>query len=269
LGEELGRGGMGIVYRARDTVLQRSLAVKVLLEVHADRPDLERRFLEEAQVLGQYQHPAIPPVHALGRLPDGRPYFAMKLVKGHTLTDLLAARANPAEDQARFLGIFEQVCQALAHAHSKRVIHRDLKPANVMVGAFGEVQVVDWGLAKVLGTQEPETSEAEAGHRGPHEVAAQALDDEGKRAVRITTNGGIVSPVIRALTPGRHLTRFPMPDQCTPGAFLPVREPVAPSPWTDGSRARHGFARPRPPTRPNRAHVLSHCCNASTGTETA
>jgi choline monooxygenase len=153
---------MGIVYRAHDTVLHRSLAVKILLEVHCGRPDLERRFLEEAQVLGQLQHPAIPPVHALGRLPDGRPYFAMKLVKGHTLSDLLAARANRAEDQARFLGIFEQVCQALAYAHSKGVIHRDLKPANVMVGAFGEVQVMDWGLAKVLGAKEKESAEVSA-----------------------------------------------------------------------------------------------------------
>jgi serine/threonine-protein kinase len=156
LGEELGRGGMGIVYRARDTVLQRTLAVKVLLECHLGRADLERRFLEEAQVLGQLQHPAIPPVHALGRLPDGRPYFAMKLVKGHTLSELLAARASPAADQARFLAVFEQVCQALAYAHSKGVIHRDLKPANVMVGAFGEVQVMDWGLAKILGAKDEE-----------------------------------------------------------------------------------------------------------------
>jgi serine/threonine-protein kinase len=149
---------MGVVYRARDAVLQRTLAVKVLLERHRGRADLERRFLEEAQVLGQLQHPAIAPVHALGQLADGRPYFAMKLVKGHTLSDLLAARANPVEDLPRILAVFEQICQALAYAHSKGVIHRDLKPANVMVGAFGEVQIMDWGLAKVLGAKEEDST---------------------------------------------------------------------------------------------------------------
>src|SRR5262249_2631985 len=96
-------------------------------------------------------HPGVVPVHELGRSADGRPYFTMKLVKGRTLADLLKERTSPAQDLPRFLGIFQQVCQTLAYAHSKRVIHRDLNPQNVMVGAFGEVQVMDWGLAKVLG----------------------------------------------------------------------------------------------------------------------
>jgi serine/threonine protein kinase len=109
-----------------------------------------RRFVEEAQVCGQLQHPGIVPVHDLGRLEDGRPFFAMKLVKGRTLAELLRERAGPDDDLPRLLGIFEQVCQAVAYAHSKGVIHRDLKSANVMVGAFGEVQLMDWGLAKVL-----------------------------------------------------------------------------------------------------------------------
>jgi serine/threonine-protein kinase len=149
----LGKGGMGVVWRSHDRRLRRDVAVKVMKTELAGRPRLSHRFLEEAQVASQLAHPAIPPVHELGELPDGRPYFAMKLVKGRTFAELLEARSSPAEDLPRLLWIFEQVCQAVAYAHSKGVIHRDLKPQNVMVGAFGEVQVMDWGLAKVLAAQ--------------------------------------------------------------------------------------------------------------------
>jgi serine/threonine-protein kinase len=161
LGEEIGRGGMGAVLRARDPHLDRELAVKVLWDGPAG-PEALRRFVEEAQVCSQLQHPSIVPVHDLGTLPDGRPFFAMKLVKGRTLAALLQERAGPADDLPRFLTIFEQVCQAVAYAHSKGVLHRDLKPANVMVGAFGEVQVMDWGLAKVLRPQGGAAAEAGA-----------------------------------------------------------------------------------------------------------
>jgi serine/threonine-protein kinase len=155
---EISRGGMGAVFKGRDTDLGRTLAVKVLLETHQGKTELVQRFVEEAQIAGQLQHPGITPVYELGRFPDCRPYFTMKLVKGQTLTALLSARKGPAEDRSRFVGIFSLVCQTLAYAHARGVIHRDLKPANVMVGAFGEVQVMDWGLAKVLrhgGADEP------------------------------------------------------------------------------------------------------------------
>jgi serine/threonine-protein kinase len=151
----LGQGGMAVVWRGRDRRLRRDVAIKVMKAELAGEPQLARRFLEEAQVASQLQHPAIPPVHELGALPDGRPYFAMRLVKGRTLADLLKGRPDPGHEQARWLAIFEQVCQAVAYAHSKGVIHRDLKPRNVMVGAFGEVQVMDWGLAKVLEADPP------------------------------------------------------------------------------------------------------------------
>src|SRR5262249_49942280 len=141
--EEIGRGGMGVVFRARDASLNRRLAVKVLLEKHRGMPELEARFLEEAQITGQLQHPGVPPVHEVGRLEDGRPFFAMKLVKGQTLEALLRTSHHAVTEQSRFLAVFGQVCQALAYAHSRGVLHRDLKPANVMVGAFGEVQVMD------------------------------------------------------------------------------------------------------------------------------
>jgi serine/threonine-protein kinase len=148
--EEIGRGGMGAVLRGHDPDLRRDLAVKVLLPELQHNPDILRRFTEEAQIGGQLQHPGVVPVYEVGRSPDQRPYFTMKLVKGRTLAALLRERGDPGQDLARFEHIFEQVCQTMAYAHSRGVIHRDLKPANIMVGAFGEVQVMDWGLAKVL-----------------------------------------------------------------------------------------------------------------------
>jgi tRNA A-37 threonylcarbamoyl transferase component Bud32 len=145
----VGRGGMGEVYRGRDPALDRSLAVKVLRPELCGNAEAERRFQQEARINGLLQHPSIGPVHNLGRLSDGRLYFTMKLVRGRTLADILAEGTGLGR-LPELLGIFEKVCQALAYAHSRKVIHRDLKPANVMVGAFGEVQVMDWGLAKVL-----------------------------------------------------------------------------------------------------------------------
>jgi tetratricopeptide (TPR) repeat protein len=150
---------MGVVLRAWDPELHRPLAVKVLQQAHAHRPGMERRFHQEVQITGQLQHPGIPPIHEGGVLPDGRPFFAMKLIEGQTLAELLRQRRQPAEGLLRLLAIFGQVCQTLAYAHSKGVIHRDLKPSNVMVGAFGEVQVMDWGIAKPLTA---DCSEAEA-----------------------------------------------------------------------------------------------------------
>jgi serine/threonine-protein kinase len=149
LSGEIARGGMGAVLRGRDTDLGRDLAVKVLLAKHATRPEVVRRFVEEAQIGGQLQHPGVVPVYDIGRFGD-RPFFTMKLVKGQTLAALLSERSEPMAERPRLLGIALQVAQTVAYAHAKGVIHRDLKPANVMVGAFGEVQVMDWGLAKVL-----------------------------------------------------------------------------------------------------------------------
>jgi eukaryotic-like serine/threonine-protein kinase len=110
----------------------------------------EQRFLREARVTGSLQHPGIVPIYNLGRLADGGLHYTMRLVRGRTLADILKEEAGKPEHLPALLTIFEKLCQAVAYAHSKQVLHRDLKPANVMVGRFGEVQVMDWGLAKVL-----------------------------------------------------------------------------------------------------------------------
>jgi tetratricopeptide (TPR) repeat protein len=144
---EIARGGMGAVLRGHDPELGRDLAIKVLLERDEE---MVRRFVEEAQIGGQLQHPGIVPVYEIGLYGDDRPYFTMKLVQGRTLAQLLSERAGPGHELPRFLTIFQQVCLTVAYAHERGVVHRDLKPSNVMVGSFGEVQVMDWGVAKVL-----------------------------------------------------------------------------------------------------------------------
>ncbi len=181
LSGEIARGGMGAVLRGRDVDLGRDLAVKVLLENYADRPEVARRFIEEAQIGGQLQHPGVVPVYDIGRFGD-RPFFTMKLVKGQTLSALLTERTEAGADRPRLLGIALQVAQTLAYAHAKGVIHRDLKPANIMVGAFGEVQVMDWGLAKVL---------AEGGIADEEKASRQHQPVEGTliRTARSTGSG--------------------------------------------------------------------------------
>src|SRR5262245_1733152 len=146
----LGRGGMGVAYQARDLSLDRDVAVKLLQTNYPAVSPVARRFTGEARITAQLQHPGVPAVYRVGALSDGRPFLAMKLIKGRTLAALLAERPDPTADRGKFVAAFEQICQAVAYAHAHNVIHRDLKPSNVMVGAFGEVQVMDWGLAKVL-----------------------------------------------------------------------------------------------------------------------
>jgi serine/threonine protein kinase len=189
LGEEIARGGMGAVYRAADTMLGREVAVKVLQEKYAPDSGTARRFADEAHITGQLQHPNVPAVHDLGVLPDGRPFLAMKLIKGRTLAALLGERPDPAADRGRFVAIFEHACQAVAYAHSLRVIHRDLKLSNVMVGKFGEVQVMDWGLAKVL----PEGGPA-GGRSGREPPADDGTVIRTRRAGTPDTPGGSGSP---------------------------------------------------------------------------
>ncbi|MEY5025648.1 MAG: hypothetical protein RLZZ244_1176 [Verrucomicrobiota bacterium] len=164
-GRELGRGGMGKVYAASEPQLQRQVALKVSLLAPGSS---DVRFLREAQVLARLAHPNIVPIHSFGRDPQGRPFYTMRLVGGRSLQAILAGLArNEPQTQAQFpleglLSIFLKICDAMAFAHSEGVIHRDLKPANIMVGDFGEVLVMDWGVAKIRG-ESPEPSQKSDG----------------------------------------------------------------------------------------------------------
>jgi len=148
LEKAIARGGMGIIIEAHDLELDRDVAIKLLLKQHQGKAHLHQQFTNEARITGRLQHPGIIPIYETGTSADERPYFAMKLVRGKTLTELLAARASPQDDLPRLLNIFEQVCQTISYTHSCGVIHLDIKPANIMVGAFGEVHLMDWGLAR-------------------------------------------------------------------------------------------------------------------------
>ena len=141
---ELGRGGMGTVYLAEDTALGRRVALKVVATA-ASAPEAAERMLREARILAGLEHPGIVPVHDAGALPDGRVFYAMKRVDGARLDALAGTLPLPER-----LRVFRRICEAVAFAHARGVIHRDLKPENVMVGSFGEVLVMDWGVAKVL-----------------------------------------------------------------------------------------------------------------------
>ena len=151
-----------------------------------------RRFIEEAQVGGQLQHPGILPVYELGLDAELRPYFTMRLVKGRTLAVLLEERPEPDVDLGRFLALFEQVCQTVAYAHARGVIHRDLKPSNIMVGAFGEVQVVDWGLSKVL--RQGGEGEAVSGDEAPVRRASGDDHPHDRRGRAVRSRGPSSAP---------------------------------------------------------------------------
>lgn len=178
MGGLIARGGMGAVYRARQEVLERDVAVKVM-SLRTDTPEMAERFRREALVLGRLEHPNIVPVYDMGLDEEGNPFYTMKLVRGRTLQHIL----NDLRDGdgatlgkhalVSLLMIFRKVCDAMAFAHSKGVLHRDLKPENIMVGEFGEVLVMDWGLAKLLGGNDE--SAACSSFTAPPDSFAQTL----------------------------------------------------------------------------------------------
>jgi eukaryotic-like serine/threonine-protein kinase len=162
------KGGLGEVFVANDGELNREVALKEIQDRHADHPESRTRFLLEAEITGALEHPGIVPVYGLGKYPDGRPFYAMRFIRGDSLQDAVRRfheadkpTRDPGERALALRGLlrrFIDVCHAVAYAHSRGVIHRDLKPGNVMLGQFGETLVVDWGLAKPLGaTAAPET----------------------------------------------------------------------------------------------------------------
>ncbi len=163
------RGGLGAVFVARDAELNREVALKQILESHADDPASRARFLLEAEVTGGLEHPGIVPVYGLGTYGDGRPYYAMRFIRGESLKDAIdrfhAGRASASDASRRSLALrlllrrFVDVCNAIEYAHSRGVLHRDIKPSNIVVGKHGETLVVDWGLAKPMGRSDPSAGE--------------------------------------------------------------------------------------------------------------
>lgn len=178
-GELLGEGGMGMVYRARDRILGREVALKVLRPEVA-LPGVAERLAREAGILARLEHPGIVPVHDAGELADGRVFYVMKLVRGERLDRFAAARPL-----GEVLRVFLRVCEAVGFAHAQGIIHRDLKPANIMVGDFGEVLVLDWGIAKVTG--------GAAAERSPvGQVSAEPEAARGSAPLEMSTAAGTV-----------------------------------------------------------------------------
>lgn len=169
--EPLGRGGMGTVWRAHDRELARDVALKVV-DVALPEADGAGALLAEARVLARLEHPGIVPVHDAGRLPDGRLWYAMKQVRGARLDELIARGLADAEKHR----IVQRVAEALAFAHSRGLVHRDLKPQNVMVGEFGEVLVLDWGLALAAAGAAVGRIEGTPGWMAPEQAAGGRID---------------------------------------------------------------------------------------------
>lgn len=193
--EELGRGGMGTVYAAEDRELGRRVALKVLPPWDAGTAsDAAARLLQEARILAQLEHPGIVPIHDAGELPDGRMFYAMKRVEGRRLDQVR-------QGASRFdlLRLFLKVCDPVAFAHSRQIIHRDLKPENVMVGEFGEVLVLDWGIAQIQNDQNPNgTVAGTPGYMAPEQTAGKDVDERAD----VYGLGGILYHLLVGRAPG-------------------------------------------------------------------
>jgi eukaryotic-like serine/threonine-protein kinase len=175
---------MGAVFRALDRELEREVAVKVL---HAHAPGAAARLLQEARILARLEHPGILPIHDVGTLPDGRVFYVMKLVVGRRLDQHFTGQGRISDR----LRVFERLCEAVAFAHAHGVVHRDLKPENIMIGAFGEVLVLDWGVAKATGTdvQDRGAILGTPGYMAPEQAAAAHTDERAD----VYALGGILS----------------------------------------------------------------------------
>jgi serine/threonine protein kinase len=237
--EKIGQGGMASVYLAKDRELDRPVALKVLNAGPGDGP-ARARLANEARIIAALEHPGIVPVHDAGILPDGRLYYAMKLVRGKRLDEHLSLTGSLVER----LQLFEKVCQAVAFAHAHGVVHRDLKPQNIMVGSFGEVLVMDWGIAKLR------AGDGVAGSA----VAPSEPPDAAPPAPRTGTAHGTVLGTPGYMAPEQACGEIDLIDERTDvyalGAILHYllagHAPPAPSPGggedgvrTDAPRQRH------------------------------
>lgn len=183
--EKFAEGGLGAVWRAEDTRLQRAVAVKEVLPKVAGSPETVERFLNEARITAQLDHPGVVPVYDLGYKPDGSPFYAMKFLEGLTLSDVIGQYhhcSGPRSQRTlllhQLLRTFVDVCNTVAFAHSRSIIHRDLKPRNIMVGSFGETIVLDWGLAKKLGPSQ-DTVDLRSGSSSPRVVRPTGTSSQG------------------------------------------------------------------------------------------
>ena len=217
IGEEFAHGGVGAIHSARDTALAREVAWKVLLPRRADDRQYRVRFVREARLTAQLQHPNIVPVHDLGIDEQGRLFFTMKRVRGRSLRSIVARIRRGEPDTVeqfplpRLLTAFSQLCQAVHYAHTRGVLHRDLKPENVMIGAFGEVLLMDWGLAKRI--------PAFGAEGGP--PAAHISDDEDTLKALATTGNRLAALLDQELPPSDELEQTQLP----PDVF-PYTEPL-------------------------------------------
>ncbi|WP_321470247.1 serine/threonine-protein kinase [uncultured Paludibaculum sp.] len=185
---EIGRGGMGVVYSAFDRRLQRSVALKVLYTGAA--------VLEEARVIASLEHPGIVPVYETGELPDGRPYYSMRLVEGSSLDTHLGSSA-PLSERLR---VFQKICDTVAFAHSRGVVHRDLKPGNIMVGGFGEVVILDWGIAhRQESVERPGIVAGTPRYMAPEMLSGQG--DQASHSVDIYSLGALLLSCLPANPP--------------------------------------------------------------------
>ncbi len=205
-GAQIGKGGMSSIDEAFDTNLLRSVAKKTIKPEKEQNEASRGHLVEEAQITAQLDHPNIVPVHELGKDEDGTLFFTMKLVRGRTFTEILKEQMAPDQrDKTLFnhLQIFIKVCDAVAFAHSRGVIHRDLKPDNIMVGEFGEVYLMDWGLARLKQKQRPSEKDVEM------------PDIENRRRYEVPSGDGIVSATIFYMAPEQALGDIDVMDERT------------------------------------------------------
>ena len=201
--EAVARGGMGTVYRARDRELERTVAVKVLSAV-VERPDVAARMQQEARILAGLEHPGIVPIYDVGVLQDGRMFYVMKLVSGPRLDEHAAQR--PLFERLR---LFTRICEPVAFAHAHGVVHRDLKPDNIMIGRFGEVLVMDWGVAQLseIGNRGEQLS-AVVGTRAympPEQARGETVDARAD----VFALGGILYFLLTGIAPDASVMRGP------------------------------------------------------------
>jgi serine/threonine protein kinase len=279
------RGGLGVVNLARDVNIKREVALKQILPGHADNGVLKRRFLYEAQITGQLEHPSIVPVYCLGQDATSNPYYVMRFVKGRTLDEIIKEHhlaPNPIVFR-ELLRRFIAVCQAVAYAHSRGVIHRDLKPANVMLGDYGETLVLDWGLAKDIkaGGADPalwgtdaETSTASGNSMAGKSMAAKNASIAGSTATptaELTMQGQIIgTPAYMApeQAEGRTELHAPTTDIYALGGILykilTGHSPQAPTASTQGpnGQRKFTFVPSQPPSTVNKAvdPILERIC---------